>query len=52
MPNGHGVVTLAGHGHIANLMAPDLLADAIRNFASRVLCPRRPALPAARHVID
>ena len=30
------VITLPGQGHVANLMAPDLLADVIRGVATRV----------------
>ncbi|HUK78789.1 MAG TPA: alpha/beta hydrolase [Thermoleophilia bacterium] len=37
LPNIDRVVTLAGQGHTAHLMAPDLLADVIRSFARRVL---------------
>jgi pimeloyl-ACP methyl ester carboxylesterase len=36
LPDVERVVTLAGQGHVAHLMAPDLLADAIRSFARRV----------------
>jgi len=37
LPRVERVVTLAGQGHTAHLMAPDRLAEVIRSFARRVL---------------